>query len=224
MKNFKKNKKEKGFAIILALVLLLAMSLMGGALVVVASGDHQNNNIRDEYQQTFYIAEIGIRAGENYLLDKFLGPYDETTGERDKSKKDLPINQDGEWNGKMQNKDNFGTKCRNSFNDFDRASLKIVAAQSWNFGEFMAKSFENVTNAEVKKGLDVEAKKLEQYYYEFFITRLGSAPFEGTGGSVKKTASDVEIDGMAYRIYACGIHKPSKRMVVPLETVVVLPR
>ena len=224
MKNFKKNKKEKGFAIILALVLLVAMSLMGGALVVVASGDHQNNNIRDEYQQTFYIAEIGIRAGENYLLDKFLGPYDETTGERDKSNKDLPKNQDGEWNGEMQNENNFDQRCRNSFNDFDRASLKIVAAQSWNFGKFMAKSFENVTNAEVKKGLDVEAKKLEQYYYEFFITRIGSAPFEGTGGSVKKTASDVEIDGMAYRIYACGIHKPSKRMVVPLETVVVLPR
>ncbi len=127
MKNFKKNKKEKGFAIILALVLLVAMSLMGGALVVVASGDHQNNNIRDEYQQTFYIAEIGLRAGENYLLDKFLGPYDETTGERDKSKKDLPINQDGEWNGEMQNENNFDQRCRNSFNDFDRASLKIVA-------------------------------------------------------------------------------------------------
>ena len=224
MKNFKKNKKEKGFAIILALVLLIAMSLMGGALVVVASGDHQNNNIRDEYQQTFYIAEIGLRAGENYLLDRFLGPYDETTGERDKSNKDLPKNQDSEWNGKMQNKDNFGTRCRNSFNDFDKASLKIVVAQSLNFGEYMAKSFEKISDTETKKGLDAEAKKLEQYYYEFFITRIGSAPFEGTGGSVKKTASDVEIDGMAYRIYACGIHKPSKRMVVPLETVVVLPR
>ena len=34
-------KKDKGFALVLALVLLLAMSLMGGALVVTASSDHQ---------------------------------------------------------------------------------------------------------------------------------------------------------------------------------------
>ena len=33
--------KEKGFALVLALVLLLAMSLMGGALVVTASSDHR---------------------------------------------------------------------------------------------------------------------------------------------------------------------------------------
>ena len=33
--------KEKGFALVLSLVLLLAMSLMGGGLVVIASSDHQ---------------------------------------------------------------------------------------------------------------------------------------------------------------------------------------
>ena len=49
--------KEKGFALVLALVLLLAMSLMGGALVVTASSDHRGNNSSDEYQQTFYVAE-----------------------------------------------------------------------------------------------------------------------------------------------------------------------
>ena len=136
-----KNNNEKGFALVLSLVLMLAISLMGGALIVISAGDHSANNQNDEYQQTFYIAEIGIRAGENYLLDKFLGPYDKTTGERDKSKKDLPKNQDSEWNGKMQNKDNFGTRCRNSFNDFDKASLKIVVAQSLNFGELWCNYF-----------------------------------------------------------------------------------
>ena len=49
-------KTEKGFAMVLALVLLLAMSLMWGALILIASGDHQSNNDSDQYQQTFYAA------------------------------------------------------------------------------------------------------------------------------------------------------------------------
>ena len=62
-----KNKNEKGFALVLSLVLLLVMSLMGGALIVISSGDHQSNNYSDDYQQTFYVAETAIMEGENYL-------------------------------------------------------------------------------------------------------------------------------------------------------------
>ena len=46
-------KSEKGFAMVLSLVLLLAMSLMGGALILISSGDHESNNNNDKYQQTF---------------------------------------------------------------------------------------------------------------------------------------------------------------------------
>ena len=46
-----KNKNEKGFALVLSLVLMIVMSLMGGALIVVASGDHETNNVSDNYQQ-----------------------------------------------------------------------------------------------------------------------------------------------------------------------------
>ena len=53
-------KNQKGFAMVLSLVLLLAMSLMGGALILIASGDHQGNNDSDQYQQTFYAAEMGL--------------------------------------------------------------------------------------------------------------------------------------------------------------------
>ena len=63
-------KNEKGFAIVLALVLLLVMSLMGGTLITISSGDHQNNNLNDEYQQTFYVAETAILEGEKYLMNQ----------------------------------------------------------------------------------------------------------------------------------------------------------
>ena len=42
-----RNKNEKGFALVLSLVLMLAMSLMGGALIVITASDHKSNNISD---------------------------------------------------------------------------------------------------------------------------------------------------------------------------------
>ena len=83
-----KNRNEKGFALVLSLVLLLVMSLMGGALIVISSGDHQSNNYSDDYQQTFYVAETAIIEGENYLKNHFLGPWNS------KSKNSLKKNID----------------------------------------------------------------------------------------------------------------------------------
>ncbi len=67
--------KEKGFALILSIVLLIVMSLMGGSLIVVSSGDHQSNNNSDQYQQTFYVAETGLMEGEKWILDNYLGHW-----------------------------------------------------------------------------------------------------------------------------------------------------
>ena len=66
---------QKGFALVLALVMLVVMSLMGGALIVVASGDHRTNNVSDNYQQTFYVAETALIEGEKYLINQHLGPW-----------------------------------------------------------------------------------------------------------------------------------------------------
>ena len=67
-----KKDNEKGFALILSLVLLLVMSLMGGSLIVIAAGDHQNNNTSDTYQQTFYVAETALLEGEKYIINQYL--------------------------------------------------------------------------------------------------------------------------------------------------------
>ena len=69
------NKNEKGFALVLSLVLLLVMSLMGGALIVISSGDHQSNNTSDQYQQAFYVAETGLLEAEKAIINKYMGPY-----------------------------------------------------------------------------------------------------------------------------------------------------
>ncbi len=67
MKIKKHKKSEKGFVIVLAILILLVMSLMGTTLVVIASNDHKGNTLRDYNQQTFYAAETGIQEAKEYL-------------------------------------------------------------------------------------------------------------------------------------------------------------
>ena len=86
-----KNKNEKGFALVLSLVLMIAMSLMGGALIVISVGDHSANNQSDNYQQTFYVAETALLEGERYVLNIYLGPY-KADGTRDVANRTLPTN------------------------------------------------------------------------------------------------------------------------------------
>ena len=63
--NYKKRKNEKGFAIALALLMLVAMSLMGATLMVIAAGDHKRNGNQNVKQQTFYAARQVLQKQKN---------------------------------------------------------------------------------------------------------------------------------------------------------------
>ena len=63
---------NEGFALVLSIILLLAMSLIGGALIAISSGDHKANNASADYQQTFYVAEAGLLEGEKYVINTSL--------------------------------------------------------------------------------------------------------------------------------------------------------
>ena len=227
-------KNENGFALILSLVLLLAMSLMGGALIVMSAGDHKKNNSSDEYQQTFYVAETALIQGEKYILNQFLGPWDTKTNARDLTKRNLPNNQTTVFNGTMQliNYDgktapytkynpNTDKSCWNSFTGIDQKTFKVVAAESWNFGKLLYDSSINKGSAQdIKK----EKANLDKYYFEYFITQVGAASFRGSGVSVKKGANNTSNDGMAYRVYGCGVNTGSPTLIVTLESLVILPK
>ena len=233
-----KNKNEKGFALVLSLVLLLVMSLMGGALIVISSGDHQSNNYSDDYQQTFYVAETAIIEGENYLKNHFLGPWNSKSKKRDLSLRKLPENKGGKstggsgfsgtmtlanYNKSFGSYKNTSNICFNSFHDLDKKNIDnkgIVVAQSWNFGKLLRDSFKTGASKSEKE----EAEDLYNYYYEFFIQRIGAVPYKGYGGSIKKTQTDAGQNGMAYRVYGCGLNMDSEKMVVSLESTIVFPR
>ena len=225
------NNNEKGFALVLSLVLMLVMSLMGGALIVISAGDHQSNNRSDEYQQTFYVAETALLEGERYVLNQSLGPWNISNHQRDMSKRNLPNNTvsfpsnmtQKNYNSKSMSSDNYLSQsdtCYNSFQVNKPKNYKVVVAESWNFGVILDDSIGSRT---IPKN---EIDKLKKFYYQYFIEQVGSAPFKGTGTSVKKEAGNTGSDGIAYRVYGCGIKKEKDdiNLVVALESVIVLPK
>ena len=68
MKNKFKN-NEKGFALPLALLLLVVMTIMGVILVTITSNEHKANTDKDSNQQAFYAAESGIAVAKKYMVD-----------------------------------------------------------------------------------------------------------------------------------------------------------
>ena len=63
----KKFKNQRGFAIALALLMLVVMSLMGATWLVVVAGDHKRNSNQDVNQQAFYAAESGLSDARVWL-------------------------------------------------------------------------------------------------------------------------------------------------------------
>ena len=197
------------------------MSLMGGALIVISAGDHQSNNTSDEYQQTFYVAETALIEGEKYLLNNFLGPYytsGSNLGSRNQSARNLPANQSTNFTGTMVLKNytpaeaatwtgisgfSTGNTCFNSFKDIDRSDFKVVVAESWNFGDLLKDSLGSELNSKEESKLEVIIRSFSNSYW--------TAPFRGSGTSIKKKATDTGNDGMAYRIYV-GIRQGADRL------------
>ena len=117
MKNKFKN-NEKGFALPLALLLLVVMTIMGLTLVTITSNEHNANNDKDGNQQTFYAAESGISVAKSWMV-----------GNISKFSASPPNNLDGQL---RFCKASFFPNLRSSNNGFytERKSLNQVISAS----------------------------------------------------------------------------------------------
>ena len=278
------NKNEKGFTLVLSLVLLLVMSLMGGALIVISSGDHQSNNTSDEYQQAFYVAETALLEGEKQIINAYMGPWvdvdkisvakpaDGADDEENKKYEEWVLLQnklnpsevntlqpDGEslTESHARNVDGRGmprndwdswedvsTNCKKSFRNLSEPTTGEVLVTHQpvrkSFYDLIKPIFSNKTGIDstvykkrdgTEKNINDIIKKeedfLKRFYYEYFSMNIGTAAYIGTGSSIKKTASDTQSLGTAYKIYGCGIFMnramTTTEIIIPLETVIVMP-
>lgn len=252
------NKNEKGFALVLSLILLLVMSLMGGALIVISSGDHQSNNTSDQYQQAFYVAETGLLEGEKKIINQFLGPWKalndiavpggEGASDEEKIAHALYLNSlKADVGGDVRHTNDRSlprnevnvteTNCFKSFRNIKRTGFQVTHhVVNQNFGKLIEPIFG--TAGEVDKlatdeKLTKEKEYLKRFRYEFFSVNIGSAPYLGSGSSVKKTSNNSQSLGTAYKIYACGImvaqgtelavYDGEEEIIIPLETIMVMP-
>jgi hypothetical protein len=234
----RKKKTEKGFTLVLALVLLLVMSLMGGSLIVISAQDHNSNNQSDIYQQTFYVAETGLMEGEKFIINKYLGDWNESGTIRNTEEAGAPLNAVTPEQSPCFN--SFPDIIRTKTSDPDYEYQVVVHQKDQNFGKLI----ENVVRAAELKSdnvftrfitgesentnIDNEVEYLKKFSFEYFIYMVGSAPIAGKstlGSSVKKAATDKTQEARAYQIYSCGLYKSglfSENMIIPLETVVMI--
>jgi hypothetical protein len=213
---------QKGFTLILSLVLLLVMSLMGGSLIVISSSEH------------------ALIEAEKYLINQMIGPWPDTatstsTGTEASAVSEVSRNTDASspWpNGRgiPTNIINVSsTPCSNSFRnllkDEDGNTLVAVHQTLWNFGELI----EPILTQE--EASDKEVDHMKRYRWEFFAINVGRSTFKGAGTSLKKTSTNAQRQGNAYRLYGCGFLMPKgtaltdindPEILIPLETLVIL--
>ncbi len=223
-----KNNNEKGFTLVLSLVLLLVMSLMGGALIVTSSSDHQSNNTSDEYQQAFYVAETALYEAEKTLINQVLGPWVDpnTLSGPGAGATDDERESHSEYVSRLQAKATNGvarditsksypintvtpsnTECYKSFKNIVKKDFLVTHhVENKNFGSLIEPIFDEDVDATASpEELDKELDHLKRFRYEYFMVNIGAAPFKGAGSSMKKTSSNVGNQGTAYKVYACGM-------------------
>ena len=231
-----KKKTEKGFALVLSIVLLLVMSLMGGSLIVISAGDHQSNNTSDEYQQTFYVAETALLEGRKRIQNKMMGPWIVVDEEYTVPPEGMSDVETAEWNnmvndlraqaasqgGYARDTDKRDlptniipvrgeTACYQSFRNLNRAGFLVSEHKyNQNFGTLIQAVFNDadLDDSASAETLAREEEHMQRFRYEFIIVNIGSAAYKGFGSSLKKTTTTVQTTGTIYKIYGCGYMMP----------------
>jgi hypothetical protein len=240
MMKYKKN--EKGFALVLSLVMLMAMSLLGGSLIVISSGDHRSNNTSDDYQQAFYVAETALIEGEKLIKNVRMGPWvdvevyvaspDTDTSDpawddiveqmRNKAISNAGYARNIDRREYPQNKEddlsglNKETPCFKSFRNISRADIQVYKHyKNGNFGSLISAIFDDpdIDSLARAEELDREEERMDKFRFEYFIVNIGSASFKGEGSSVAKASTNTKGGGVAYKIYGCGMMMPDRDSV-----------
>ena len=205
MKNILK-KNENGFALPLALLLLVVMSLMASILISKINSEHKANTLKDENQQAFYAAESGITVAKKWMVT-----YPDTL------KNASPISIDGGF-------------CRTSMFPNIVSGSKGLKTDSKNLNEVIT----NTTDDELERLKKFSYEYFITYSPDVIgatntAKTKTAAKSEGTsitvGTSYKASGTDTAT---YYTIYSCGCGNSkdncdrNKDTLVRLEQVVTL--
>ena len=202
----KKNKKQRGFALVLAILLLVVMSVMGVTLVAIVSNDFKENDRRDYYQQALFTAETAVNAAKKDLQNR--------------ARTAIPVAGNTPWNSAP----NF---CRPAkFKSLDSSKVYLVASSSSSV----------LLSSELKTTDVNENRKYALYRYYYFITYAPDSSgntqtptditVSGTKGGSSNISEGSSYKGQStssasrYSIFACGYGESDT--VVSLDVIVLL--
>jgi len=201
-----KIKNQRGFALVIAILLLVVMSVMGITLVAIVSNDFKENDRRDYYQQALYTAETAVNAAKKDLQNR--------------AKTAIPTAENTPWNSAP----NF---CRpTKFKSLDASKVYLVASSNGSI----------FLNNELKTTDVNENKKFSLYRYYYFITYAPDSSgntlnpqditVSGTKGGSSNIGESSSYKGQSttsarrYSIFACGYGESDT--VVSLDVIVLL--
>jgi len=126
------------------------------------------------------------------------------------------------------------TACVRSYRNITRTNFKV--AQHVRNQSFYKLIRPIITSGQVLDDLeeDPDGKKfkaeenyIKKFYYEYFSVFIGNMDYKGPGSSIKKTSTNVQTQGSAYKIYGCGIMRAKDsinskvQILIPLESIVI---
>ena len=201
----KKNDNERAFALVLAILLLVVMSVMGVTLVTIVSNDFKENDRRDYYQNALYAAETAVGVAKKDLANR--------------AKTSLPVASNAAWSTP-----NF---CRPAkFKSLDSSKVYLVADSSG--AVLLNNELKSTDSNETKK-----FNQYKYYYFitnapDSFGNTLNPVNVAATGGSGSGTSigeqtsynSQSTSQARRYSIFACGLGEDNT--VVSLDVIVLL--
>ena len=201
------NKDERGFALPLALLLLVVMTIMGLTLVTITSKEHTANIDKDTSQQVFYAAESGIAIAKKWMETETSTLVDRNLSARD------GINIFCKTTLFPNLKDNS-----NSLHASENTLSNVITGASREEKERLGKySFEYfITYSPNASGVPTIKTKT-------VASTEGSSVTQGTAYKSAATSS-----ATYYTIYSCGCNNTvascnaQNNIIIPLEAVVTL--
>lgn len=211
-KKLKKNNnhQQKGFALVLAILILVVMSIMGVTLVTIVSGDFNENEKRDEYQQSLYAAETAVNDAKLWLR-----------------RSGLPTSTQAFNGGGVT-----GWCQISRFNDLTNLVNTFVIGTATSGG----KKFNDVINSSGTEKTKYES--FEFYWFITFppawdaattsyktTTQIKASSSGATGSNISEGAEykgQSTSSGLYYKIYACGRKKPALFENTPVAALDVL--
>ena len=193
-------------------------------------GEWLNPNEPVAMRENLEVNDENVAAHNNYVTQLQAFQVTDSAGTtlaRDVDARKIPQNVD-EATSRLDRT----TQCFNSFKNLvNKDTIQVVQHRTaQNFLDLIISplletdNYDAVDSLATDREMEQENERMSEYFFEYFSVNLGSVAFKGSGASLKKTTTNVQRQGVQYKIYGCGYLQKNGNIeiLIPLETIVTV--